>query len=378
MSQKRRIVYVSGSRADFGLIRSTLHLIHQSKTLDLAVVATGMHLSALHGMTISDIESSGLPIGARVAVDDTASTGATMAKNIGRMLEGFVDTFEQLRPDVVLVLGDRGEMLAAALAAIHLNIPVAHIHGGERSGTVDEPVRHAISKLSHIHFVATEESAERLSRMGEAPERILVVGAPGLDGLVEDANIDRDTLFGKYHLDTTLPLALMLFHPVLQEASVAGKGGAKILDALGKGLQVLALNPNSDAGSEGIRAELETRARNGDITLVTHLPRVEYLSFLRHADLLIGNSSSGIIEAATFGIPVVNVGTRQSLRQRNSNVIDVPVSVQAIRAAVAAALSMPRGKGDNVYGDGQAGARIVAYLADAVLDDQLMRKINAY
>lgn len=359
-------------------MKSTLHLIHQSETLDLTIVSTGMHLSALHGMTIADIEASGLPIGARVAVDDTASTGAIMARNVGRMLEGFVDAFEQLKPDVVLVLGDRGEMLAAALAAIHLNVPVAHVHGGERSGTVDEPVRHAISKLSHIHFVATEESAQRLCRMGEAPERIFVVGAPGLDGIVQDASIDRATLFRKYRLDTTRPLALMLFHPVLQEATAAGEGGAAILDALGEGIQVLALKPNSDAGSAGIRAELEARAAHGEITLVTHLPRAEYLSFLRHADVLVGNSSSGIIEAATFGIPVINVGTRQSLRQRNANVIDVPVSEQAIRAAAAAALSAPRSQSHNVYGDGQAGPRIVTHLAETVLDDQLMCKINAY
>lgn len=378
VSQKRRVVYVSGTRADFGLMASTLQLIHQSERLDLAIVATGMHLSALHGATIGDIEAQGLRIGARVPVDDTASTGAMMARNIGRMLDGFVDAFEQLKPDIVLVLGDRGEMLAAALAAIHLNVPVAHVHGGERSGTVDEPVRHAISKLSHLHLVATEESAERLSRMGENPEHIFVVGAPGLDGIAQDANIDRAALFGKYGLDTTRPLALVLFHPVLQEATTGGADGAVILDALGKQTQVLALKPNSDAGGAAIRAELETRAARGDITLVTHLPRAEYLSFLKQADVLVGNSSSGIIEAATFGIPVVNVGCRQSLRQRNANVVDVPVSEPAIRAAVAMALSAPRGEGHNIYGDGQAGPRILTHLAGAVLDDQLMRKINAY
>lgn len=378
MSQKRRIVYVSGTRADFGLMASTLRLIHQSETLALAIVVTGMHLSALHGTTIGDIEASGLPIGARVPVDDTASTGAVMARNIGCMLDGFVDAFEQLKPDIVLVLGDRGEMLAAALAAIHLNVPVAHVHGGERSGTIDEPIRHAISKLSHIHFVATEESAQRLSRMGEVAERIFVVGAPGLDGIAQDANIDRAVLFSKYGLDTTRPLSLVLFHPVLQEVDTSGTDGAVILDALAGQIQILALKPNSDAGSAAIRAELEARAARGDITLVTHLPRAEYLSFLKQADVLVGNSSSGIIEAATFGIPVVNVGSRQNLRQRNGNVVDVPVSEPAIRAAVAMALSAPRGEGNNVYGDGQAGPRIVTHLAETVLDDQLMCKINAY
>lgn len=378
VSRKRRIVYISGTRADFGLMASTLRLINHSERFDLSIIVTGMHLSSLHGATISDIEASGLPIGARVLVDDMASTGATMAKNIGRMIEGFVDAFERLKPDVVLVLGDRGEMLAGALAAIHLNVPVAHVHGGERSGTVDEPVRHAISKLSHIHLVATKESADRLVRMGESPEHIFVVGAPGLDGIAEDANIDRATLFGKYGLDASLPLALVLFHPVLQEAAMGGAYGAEVLDALDKRIQLLALKPNSDAGSEAIRVELEARAGRGDLTLVTHLPRNEYLSFLKQADVLVGNSSSGIIEAATFGTPVVNIGSRQSMRQRNDNVIDVSISEPVIRAAIAAALAAPRGSGYNLYGDGQAGPRIVGHLAETVLDDELMRKINAY
>jgi len=378
VSCKRRIIYISGTRADFGLMASTLRLIHQCEMFDLQIVVTGMHLSSLHGATIGDIEATGLPIGARIVVDDIASTGATMAKNIGRMIAGFVDAFEQLAPDIVLVVGDRGEMLAGALAAIHLNIPVAHVHGGERSGTVDEPVRHAISKLSHIHLVATTESAERLVRMGESAEHVFVVGAPGLDGIKEDANIDRATLFGKYGLDASLPLALVLFHPVLQEADMGGADGAEILNAMDKRIQILAFKPNSDAGSEAIRAELEARAGRGEFTLVTHLPRSEYLSFLKHAAVLVGNSSSGIIEAATFGLPVVNVGSRQSLRQRNTNVLDVPVSGSAIREAIATALSAPRGTGYNLYGDGQAGPRIVAHLAEAVLDDKLMRKINAY
>lgn len=378
MSKKRRIAYISGTRADFGLMASTLQLIRRSETLELAIVATGMHLSPLHGMTIGDIEASGLPIGARVQTDDTASTGAAMAKNVGHMLIGFVDAFEQLDPDLVLLLGDRGEMLAAALAAIHLNIPIAHIHGGERSGTVDEPVRHAISKLSHLHLVATSESADRLVRMGEAPEHIFVVGAPGLDGIVEDAGIERDILFAEYGLDSERPLALVLFHPVLQEAGASGAGGAAIINALKGDLQVLALKPNSDAGSANIRTELEARAAQGEITLVTHLPRAEYLSFLRHANVLVGNSSSGIIEAATFGIPVVNVGARQNLRQRNANVVDVPVSEQAIRKAIATALTAQRGSGKNVYGDGQAGPRIVDLLEKTDLDEQLMRKVNAY
>ncbi len=379
MIAPRRIAYVTGTRADFGLMGSTLQLIRASDALDLSIVVTGMHLSPAYGMTVRDIEAAGLPISARIEVEDGAPSGALMARNIGRMLAGLVDAFERLKPDIVLLLGDRGEMLAAAVAAIHLNVPVAHIHGGERSGTVDEPIRHAISKLSHFHLVATEESRERLMRMGETAERVFVVGAPGLDGIVGSASVGKGSLFEKYGLDAARPLALFLYHPVLQEAGSGEAGSAMILDAIaGKGLQILGLKPNSDAGSAGIRADLEARASRGEISLVTHLPRTEYLSFLRIADVLIGNSSSGIIEAATFGTPVINVGSRQNLRQRNANVVDVAPTREAIGQALLAVLQAPRGSGANVYGDGQAGARIVSCLATLPLDDELMRKTNAY
>ena len=379
MSGRRRIVYVTGTRADFGLMESTLHRLHADAALELALVVTGMHLSPIHGMTVHEVEASGLPVHARVELDHGAATGEMMARNIGRMLVGFVDAFVQLRPDVVLVLGDRGEMLAAAIAAIHLNIPVAHIHGGERSGTVDEPVRHAISKLSHLHLVATQESADRLVRMGEAAERISVVGAPGLDGIVSSAKIGKSELYARHGLDVEQPLALLLYHPVLQEAGSAGASGSAILDALVEsGLQVLALLPNSDAGSDQIRTALQERTTSGQIALVSHLPREEYLSFLRWADVLVGNSSSGIIEAATFGIPVVNVGSRQNMRQRNANVVDVDTDTHLVRQAIAAALRSGRCRAENVYGDGRAGERIAALLAGATLDKQLMRKVNEY
>ena len=183
----RKVCYITGTRADFGLMQSTLQRIQQSETLELSLIVTGMHLLPEYGLTVVQIEAANLPVAARVAVEDGLPTGALMARNVGRMLIGFVEALEKIDPDIVLVLGDRGEMLAGALAAIHLDIPVVHIHGGERSGTVDEPVRHAISKLAHFHFVATDESKTRLVRMGEAADRISVVGAPGLDDLKDAA-----------------------------------------------------------------------------------------------------------------------------------------------------------------------------------------------
>lgn len=378
MSRARKVCYVTGTRADFGLLQSTLQLIQRSEALELSIIATGMHLSRDYGLTIEHIRAAGLDVAARIKVEEGSSTGALMAKNIGRMLIGITTALEGIRPDVVMVLGDRGEMLAGALAAIHLKIPVVHIHGGERSGTVDEPIRHAISKLADFHFVATDESKTRLVRMGEVADHVHVVGAPGLDGLKELAATDRRTLCAAVGFDPAGPLALMVYHPVLQEAEKSGEHAAQIVDALrASRMQVLALRPNSDAGSADVRAVLAARAAAGELQLVTDLPRTEFVSWIAACDLFIGNSSSGIIEAATFGTPVVNVGSRQNLRQRNANVIDTSVERACLDDAIAKALAVSRFDGNNVYGKGTAGECIVRLLTELDIS-KLPAKANAY
>lgn len=378
-SRRRRICYVTGTRADFGLMQDTLSEIQRQEDLELSIVATGMHLSALHGETVNEITAAGLPVSATVEVTLTDSTGATMARNIGVMLSGFVDAFESLQPDVVLLLGDRGEMIAGALAAIHLNIPVAHIHGGERSGTVDEPIRHAISKLSHIHFAATEDARERLISMGEHAANVFVTGAPGLDNLEALAAVPKATLFADMGFDISERAALFVFHPVLQEAGDAGRHAGSVIQALlSEKLQVVALMPNSDAGSELVRCELERFIGHPNVRVVTHLTRPRFISWMASADLMIGNSSSGIIEAATFGTPVVNIGVRQNLRQRNLNVSDVEPDMAAIEAAIRTALTRSRFEPANCYGDGHAGRRIAEYLARLPLPAALLQKFNAY
>lgn len=375
----RKVCYITGTRADFGLMQSTLQRIHGSDAFELSIIVTGMHLMAEHGFTVRHIEEAGLPIAARVAVETGPPSGALMASNIGRMLIGFVSALQAIHPDVVLVLGDRGEMLAGALAAIHLNIPVAHIHGGERSGTVDEPVRHAISKLAHFHFVATEESRERLLRMGEAADRVSVVGAPGLDDVTNVLLARREDLCRRIGFDPHGLVGLLVYHPVLQETASSEEHAKNIVDAmLAKDLQVIALRPNSDAGSAGVRRMLEERAAAGEIYLATNLPRDEFLSWLAETNLMAGNSSAGIIEAASFGTPVVNVGSRQNLRQRNSNVFDCTTDRSDLDRAIEAALSSSRFDGANVYGDGRAGERIINLLAGIDLAGASSAKTNVY
>ncbi len=362
-SPVRRVCYITGTRADFGLMRSTLRRIAADPMLRLELIVTGMHLDALYGATVAEIDAEGWPQRLRLPLALTPATGATMARNIGLMTTAFTDALATDPPDLLLLLGDRGEMLAGAIAAQHLGIAVLHLHGGERSGTVDEPVRHAISRLSHYHGTATEASRQRLLRSGEAPQTVFLTGAPGVDGLTDLASIDRSSLCAEAGLDPARPLALFVFHPVLDEAEQAGDVAAVLLDTLhSAGCQVVALMPNADGGSERIRAELLRRQSTPGLALFTHLTRERFVSWMAAADLMVGNSSAGIIEAASFGTPVLDVGNRQRLRERGPNVRSVEAQAPAFRLALQAALGQARHPQDNPYGDGKAGERIVNLL----------------
>ncbi len=375
----RHVCYVTGTRADFGLMRSTLKLIQRNDHLRLSVFVTGMHLESIHGATVTEIEAANLPIMARHAVGANAGDRSTMVRAIGRAIDGMVQAFQQDAPDLVLVLGDRGEMLAGALVAAHLNIAVAHIHGGEISGSVDESIRHAISKLAHFHFVATLASRDRLVRMGESPDRVFVTGAPGLDDIVGQASMNRAELCKRYSLDADRTVGLLVFHPVVQTAEQSGEQARTVLTAaMEVGLQLICLMPNSDAGSAEIRDVLGSYQDAGEIRLHAHLERSEFLSWMRHCDVMIGNSSSGIIESASFGTPVVNIGTRQRRRERNRNSVDVPVNRAAIRGAIEAMLAHGRFPIHNIYGDGQSGARIAKLLGELPIDLSLLGKVNEY
>lgn len=378
----RRILYLSGTRADFGLMRHALLTAAAHPALDVAVAVTGMHLHPDYGHTVDDIAASGLRIAARIPSDVGARDGAGMARAISQTLAGLVDVMQAERPDALLLLGDRGEMLAGAIAALHLGVPAIHIHGGERSGTVDEPVRHAISKLAALHFCATSESRERLIALGEDPQRVHVVGAPGLDDLGDTLRVPREAALRALGLPDDRPYALALFHPVVQEATDAAAQTQALLDGLraagaGAAFSVVWLAPNADAGSGDIEALLRAQQGRG-LHRITHLPRPDYLAALRHAAVLVGNSSSGIIEAASLGTPVVNVGSRQNLRERNANTADVPPQADAIEAAVRQAIAHGPWPPHNVYGDGRSAARVAHLLATLPLSADLLHKVNRY
>jgi GDP/UDP-N,N'-diacetylbacillosamine 2-epimerase (hydrolysing) len=378
----RKILYVTGTRADFGLMASTLRQIAAHPALELQLAVTGMHLSESYGLTVRDIEAEGLPIVARIPTDVEERSPASMSQGIGQAVIGLTRALGEALPDLVMLIGDRGEMLAGAIAALHLGIPIVHLHGGERSGTVDEPVRHAITKLSHWHFVATEPSRDRVVRMGEREDRVWITGAPSLDDLETHGARPRAEVLQSLGLPAGSHFVLVLFHPVVQEMNEAARQtealAQALRDALGESpTHIVWLAPNADAGSAAILDVLDQMGGER-LHRVTHLPRPHYVAALRHADALVGNSSSGIIEAASFGTPVVNVGNRQRARERNHNTIDCAGDRGAIGAALAQSLAQGRYPASNVYGDGKSGARITQLLATLPIDADLLDKVNTY
>lgn len=375
----KKVCYITGTRADYGLMRRTLQAIHCHRELDLTLLVTGMHLLPDYGETWKEIASDSLPIFAKVDVDLNGSTGYDMSVALGQQIVGFTRELEKLKPDCVLLLGDRGEMLAGAIAAVHLNIPVVHIHGGELSGTVDESVRHAITKLSHYHLTSTEKSRERLIRMGELADNIVVTGAPGLDDIYHTDLVDKKLLFSKYGLCKESPLLLVLFHPVVQQADRAKEQMQAVLNAaLKREMQCLIIRPNADAGGAAISSVIDDYSRLKAVTVALHVPRPDFLSLMAHAEVMLGNSSSGIIEATSVNTPAVNVGDRQRCRERNLNIVDVEPLESEIIDGLIKAEKMKGMKWSNIYGDGNAADRIASFLAGISLDKNVLEKLNAY
>ncbi|MDE2293131.1 MAG: UDP-N-acetylglucosamine 2-epimerase (hydrolyzing), partial [Elusimicrobia bacterium] len=377
----RLVCYLTGTRADFGLMRSTLERIASDRTLKLRLIVTGMHLAVRHGRTEREVARAGFDIAARVPYLPAQDSGAASARALGTALTRLTAALERAAPDVLLLLGDRGETLAGALAAAHLNIPIAHVHGGDVSGTLDEGFRHCVTKLAHLHLAATRDSARRIRRMGEPPELIRVVGAPGLDAIISAPPKPDPRLAARWGLDPGKPYLILAQHPVHQSHFESGAQMRETLRAVASsGLQALVIGPNSDAGNRAIlRAARVARAGGASLSIQADVPRSDFLVLLAGAAAIVGNSSAGIIEAASLGIPAVNVGSRQDGRERNANVLDVPHSSRAIEAALEKAVrdsSFRRvvARRRNVYGDGSAGFRIAQALRRLRLTPALLGK----
>jgi len=367
-SKKRKILYISGTRADYGLMRETLFKIQKNPKLEIAVVATGMHIMPEFGNTINEIKKDGFKIyriEAKYKKDDKES----MATFVGEMTKLLAKNIKKINPNMILLLGDRGEMLAGAVVGAYLNIPIAHIHGGDVSGTVDDVVRNAITKLSDIHFPATKKSAERIKKMGVDPRRVFLSGAPGIDGILKEKLFSKKEIFKKYSLDFRKNFILIIQHPVTAEVKDSGKQIKEAMDAVKElGLEAVVIYPNADAGGRKMIDAIQKYRKYPFIKIYKNIPRKDFLSLMKSASVIVGNSSSGIIESPSFHIPSVSIGTREEGRERACNVIDVGYKKNEIKEAIEKAIYDKKFAGKikkivSPYGNGEAAKKIVEVLS---------------
>ncbi len=340
----RRVLLVTGTRAEYGLLEPLMSALKRDRAFRPAFLVTGAHLDRLRGLTVREIEADGHPIAARVPLNQRGDDAAAVAEAMASGVRGFSRAYAKLKPDLVVVLGDRFEILAAAAAALPHRIPVAHLHGGESSeGAWDESIRHAVTKLSHLHFVSHADYARRLKLMGEDPRRVVVAGATAEDRLRSLPRLSRGELSRSLRLALGRPLIVATYHPATLSADRGLSECRAMLATLDRARGTVVLTaPNADAGGQAVRRELEAYVRRHPVTakLYDSLGQKRYYSLLAYADAMIGNSSSGLLEAPYFALPVVNLGDRQKGRRRDKNVLDVPrPSATAVSRALKRALS---------------------------------------
>jgi len=384
VTHARKIAVITGARADYGLQYWLINAIHRDPNLTLKLIVTGSHLSAQFGRTVDQIHGDGLPIAAEVPMIAGDDSEWAMARSTGEGVIGMADALKTLRPDLVVMPGDRFEILAAATAAMLMGIPIAHLHGGEvTEGAVDESIRHAVSKMSAIHFVSAEPYRQRLIRMGEDPSRVHVIGAPGLDHFTRTPLPSREELLASVGLDASKPFLLVTYHPATRGDSSpieAVRQLTRALDRFGD-YQLLITKANADAGGRTINDALDAYAssRKSGVALVASLGTVRYLSAVTHAAALVGNSSSALIEAPAAGTPTVNIGPRQQGRLRAASVIDCAEDANSIVTAIKTALSPEfrerTSKIEPPYGKpGDAAGRMIDILRAVDLDQLRVKR----
>lgn len=376
----KKILIVSGTRADYGIYKPVAENLLQDNW-DVSFVVSGMHLSHKYGFTKELILADGFRISGEVQSLFLENNKGNMARSVALEINGFTNIFEQTSPDFVLLLGDRGEMLAAAIACLYLGIKTAHIHGGEVSGTVDESIRHAITKIASVHFAATEKSKERLIKMGEDSWRVFPVGAPRIDTILNNRLPSFRDIKEKYHLKfEKKKYVLQVFHPVVTELENIEKQILALINSMEQQSQpIISILPNSDAGSEIIRKMYQKYLKT-DIIYITNLEPEEYLTILKECKFMIGNSSSGIIEAASFKIPVINLGTRQNGREQSKNIINANLNENEIETALNKIQDPQFIKSlknvKNIYGDGNSSRRITKTLNQILNDGEDIKWIQ--
>ena len=366
----RHIAFFTSTRAEYGLLRPLMAEVASRPGMALQVIVSGTHLSEAHGATWREIVADGFPIDARVEMAITADDAEGVAMSAAQVLSGVASALTRLKPDVLVLLGDRYELLAAAQAAVLARVPIAHIHGGEATeGAIDESIRHAVTKLSHWHFSAAETYADRIRQMGEASDRVWNVGAPAMDNIAALEPVPKDELEDFLGLRLRAPTLLVTYHPVTLEDD----GGLSAMQALLAALDtsrgsIVITGANADPGAGAIRASLQAFAtdRPNRVALVESLGSRRYLSLMHHVDVVVGNSSSGLLEAPAVGIPTVDIGPRQQGRLRAPSVLHCGESAAEISRALEVALSEEHraiaARRESPYGQPGASRRIVDLL----------------
>lgn len=384
----RKILAVTGSRSEYDIMSSVFRAIEKQPGLSLSLVVTGAHLSERYGLTVNDVKKDGFKIFSEIHSmidDDKVSSRVIGAATQLRKLSLVV---ERMSPDMLLVFGDREESFTTALVGAYMNVPVVHISGGDRVvGNVDDQVRHAVTKLAHLHLTTSEESKERILKMGEQPFRVINVGNPGLDRLVTTTFIGREELLKWYDFDESTfdkPLLLLIQHVISTEIDAVYAQIKVTMNAIDEiGLNTVVSYPNSDAGSREIIRCIEEFKNRPFIKIFKNIPRVEFINTLRHAACLIGNSSCGILEAPFFKLPVVNIGNRQKERLHAENVLFVPHDIFKIKEAIRKSCFDDDYRRavkncSNPYGDGKSSQRIADILATIELSDKFLIKDVTY
>lgn len=379
----KKILIITGSRGEWGYIRPIMRLMQQRQDVKPILVVTNMHLLESYGSSYREIERDGFTIDYKVHMSLDGYNHYTQAKSLGIFLNSLPDIIDKERPDWVLLAGDRGEQMMGAIAAAYTYTPVAHIQAGELSGNIDGMTRHAIGKLVHMHFAANADAADRLLKLGEEEFRIFNVGAPQIDEMVQAQYTPLEELESEMMLQLSDGYILGVMHPVTEEASKAGEQAKVFVEAMNEfDVPKIVILPNNDAGSTLVKnAILENR--RGAYHFYSNLKREDYLGLLKNAKCIVGNSSSGLLEAPTFKVPAVNIGRRQEMRFRGVNVLDVPCKKDSIVTAIEKAMSEEfhvylQENCENPYGDGHSSERILDLLVNTKVDETWLVKKLTY
>lgn len=383
---KKKISVLTATRAEYGLLKSLINKLNTVEEFDVRVVVTGAHLSPEFGLTYKEIEKDGINIDEKIEILLSADTPSAISKSMGLAMISFADYFEKLKPDMLIVLGDRYETLAVANVAMIQRIPIVHLYGGETTeGAIDESIRHAITKMSYLHFTSTEEYHDRVIQLGESPERVFLVGAIGIENILNEKLMSKSEFEKSINYSLGKPYAVVTFHPVTLEDNKSKEQIKALLDALEsfKDMKFIFTKANADSDGRIINQMIDDYVNSHENAVAFNsLGLTRYLSALKYCTMVIGNSSSGLVEAPSFGVPTVNIGDRQEGRLQADSIINCQPIKDDIEKAIKIALSKEfKEKAKNTinpYGDGNTTEKIIEKIKDFILNEKINLKKKFY